>query len=84
MARLCGHFPFVHCHTERSEEFKVREWRMRNDLRFFTPLRCVQNNSMEMAVFRTSELTYFSGLKGLVYQMSTEPSHELVTHSLRY
>ena len=53
-ARLCGHFPFIHCHTERSEDFEVCEWGTRNDLRFFTPLRCVQNDSMEMAVFRVT------------------------------
>jgi hypothetical protein len=32
------------CHSERSEESEVCEWRSGNDFRFFTPLRCVQND----------------------------------------
>ena len=42
--RLCGHFPFVPYHSERSEESEVCECCMCNDFRFFTPLRCVQND----------------------------------------
>ena len=42
--RLCGDFPFVACHSEGREESEVCEWRVCNDLRFFTSLRCVQND----------------------------------------
>ena len=31
-------------HFERSEKSKIGDWRVYNDLRFFTPLRCVQND----------------------------------------
>ena len=41
---MYGLFPFVPCHCERSENSEVREWRMCNEFRFFTPLRCVQND----------------------------------------
>ena len=51
--RLCGHFAFVPCHSERREESEVWEPDvMCNDFRFFTPLRCAQNDRKEMAAFR--------------------------------
>ena len=34
----------ISCHAECSEESEVCEWSIRNDFRFFTPLRCVQND----------------------------------------
>ena len=34
----------VPCHTERGEVLEVCEWCICNDLRFFTSLRCVQND----------------------------------------
>ena len=49
--RLCGHSPFVPCHSERSEESEVCECCMCNDFRFFTPLRCIQNDRDGMAAF---------------------------------
>ena len=57
LTRLCGNFPFVPCHSECSEESEVCEWRMCNDFRFFTPLRCVQNDRIKMrcAAFRMTE-----------------------------
>ena len=48
---MCGHFPFVHCHSERSEESEVCEWFMCNEFRFFTSLRCVQNDRGRDAAF---------------------------------
>ena len=50
--RLCGHFAFVHCHFEGREKSKVGNLLKCNDLRFFTPLRCAQNDRKEMAAFR--------------------------------
>ena len=35
------------CHCERSDESEVCEWRMCNEFRFFTPLRCVQNDRVK-------------------------------------
>ena len=46
--RLCGHFAFVSCHSERSEESEVCEWRLCNEFRFFTPLRSVQNDKINL------------------------------------
>ena len=48
---MCGHFPFVHCHSERSGESEVCEWFMCNEFRFFTSLRCVQNDRGRDAAF---------------------------------
>ena len=45
---MCGHFPFVHCHSERSEESEVCEWFMCNEFRFFTSLRCVRDDRVGM------------------------------------
>ena len=56
MTRLCGHFPFVPCYSERSEESEVCEWRMCNDFRFFTPLRCVQNDRAKMRCVRNDRV----------------------------
>ena len=38
----------ISCHAECSEESEVCEWSIRNDFRFFTPLRCVQNDRINM------------------------------------
>ena len=45
--RVCGLFISVSrssCHSEGSDDSAVSEWRMCNDFRFFTSLRCVRND----------------------------------------
>ena len=43
---------FGPCHFERSEESEIGDRWVCNDFRFFTALRCVQNDRMEVAAFR--------------------------------
>ena len=53
-SRVCRHFEVVFhyfCHFEGSEKSKIGDCRMCNDLRFFTPLRFVQNDRDEGAAF---------------------------------
>ena len=50
---------------------------MYNEIRFFTPLRCDQNDREEGAAIRMTEQTYLSSLKRCVYQMSTRPNMNL-------
>ena len=47
VSTCCGD---ISCHAECSEESEVCEWSIRNDFRFFTPLRCVQNDSIDILI----------------------------------
>ena len=38
----------VFCHFEGREESEVCEWCIRNEFRFFTPLRCVRKGRVNM------------------------------------
>ena len=42
------------CHFELREDSEVCEWRMCNEFRFFTSLRCVQNDRGRDGVFRVT------------------------------
>ena len=42
------------CHFEGREGYGVSEWCMGNEFRFFTSLRCVQNDRRRDGVFRVT------------------------------
>ena len=51
---------FFLCHFGGGENFEIGDWRVCDDSRFFTPLRCVQNDGIEMAEFRMTERRWLS------------------------
>ena len=61
------------CHSKSSEESEVCEWYIRSEFRFFTLLRCVQNDRMSVSYVQNDRIkAYISVLKRLVHQMSAE------------